>query len=72
MEIELIPRNCPFCGHPVDVHVYRDRTKDTVSMTNVGCNNSYCMAQPTIQMYGEDSQYEALKYWNGEIELQYE
>ena len=64
MEIELIPRPCPFCGDVPDVHCYHSNGK--LNMCNIGCYNEYCMVQPGIQMYGSNSQRDAVAYWNGE------
>lgn len=68
MELELMPRRCPFCNEKPDCHAYRDNL-NRLTMFSINCNNEYCMVQPGLQMYWKKSQYEAVKYWNGESEL---
>lgn len=70
METELIPRKCPFCGHEPDTHAYRD-CNNKLSVYVISCYNEYCMVQPSIQMYGPNSQRKATQYWNAEEELPY-
>lgn len=70
MELELIPRDCPFCHHKPDTHAYHDNN-GRLNMYTIMCQNEYCMIQPMVQMYGFNSQHEAVKYWNGEDELPY-
>lgn len=68
MELELIPRPCPFCGDDPDIHCYHDRA-GKLNMCSINCNNEYCMVQPGIQMYGSDAQRNAVAYWNGERKI---
>ena len=65
MELELIPRSCPFCHVAPETHAYRDNM-NRLTMFTISCYNEYCMIQPSIQMYGRNAQYDAVKYWNGE------
>ena len=65
MELELMPRRCPYCHEKPDCRAYSNpvRGLDTYTIT---CNNEMCMVQPMVQMYGKNAQYIAVAFWNGE------
>lgn len=63
MELELIPRPCPFCHHLPEATAHHADGK--LTMYTISCHNDYCMIQPMVQMYGKAAQINAVAYWNG-------
>ena len=65
MEMELIPRRCPYCHEKPDCTAYSNPVRGLDTYT-ISCNNELCMVQPMVQMYGKRAQITAVKFWNGE------
>ena len=68
MELELMPRRCPFCGAEPVTHAYFDNN-GRLNMFSIQCYNEYCMVQPGIQLYGRKSQRECVSHWNGDYKV---
>lgn len=65
MEMELIPRRCPYCHEKPDCSLNSSIIKRNLTYT-ISCNNELCMVQPMVQMYGKNAQLLATAFWNGE------